>query len=83
LTNHPKWIVLSIPIIVISKNGKLWQTNKMAKSCPFFWKAGNFGNICQIWHHLATPVVGLNSQLECDKGEHLTGFSGGSNAKRF
>ena len=54
LINNPKWIVLSILTIGISKNGKFLAKKYFQKSWQTFWKTVIFGNICQIWHHLAT-----------------------------
>jgi len=37
------------------KNGKFSALKNIAqKSWQIFWKTVTFGNICQIWHHLAT-----------------------------
>jgi len=46
-----KWQILAIKNIA----KKIWQT---------FWKTVHFGNICQIWHHLAT----LSADTVSNKG---------------
>jgi len=40
------------------KNGKFLAIKSIAKKLTIFWIRGIFGNICQIWQHLATLTTG-------------------------
>jgi len=56
LVSNPKWIVLSMLTIGISKNGSSF-TQILPKIWQMFWKTVIFGSNCQIWHHLATLLA--------------------------
>ena len=63
LINNPKWIVLAILTIGISNIAKFGIKNIDKKGWQTFGKASTFGNICQIWHHLATLSSGIKNRL--------------------